>query len=104
MRGFQSGNRLFSRHRWKSVQELVEAVIARQIVDEVPEWHAGADENGRAPQDLGVAVNDGHAGRHAKPLRESYATGLRIKTIAFAHSRLLANGRAPLDTYAASAR
>jgi len=50
MRRFERGNRLLSRHRWKRVQEFVEAVIAREIVDQVPGGNAGADENGGTPR------------------------------------------------------
>src|SRR5687768_14747499 len=76
MRGFQRGNRLLSRHGWKGVQEFVEAVIARQIVDEVSKGNPGADEDGRTPQDFRVAVNDARAARHWKPLKRFYAASL----------------------------
>jgi hypothetical protein len=73
MSGFQGSNRLLARHGWKRVQKFVEAVIAREIVDEVPEWHTRADEDGRTAQDLRVTVNDRQAAWHANPLRRFYA-------------------------------
>jgi hypothetical protein len=53
MRGFQSRNRLFPGHGRKGVQEFVEAVIPREIVDEVPERHPRTSENGL--RDMGTS-------------------------------------------------
>ena len=59
VRCFKRGNRLLSGHAWEGVQELIEAMVPFQIVDQVPERHARPNENWRPTQNLGVAVHDG---------------------------------------------
>src|SRR5262249_28416994 len=61
---FQSSNGLLPRHGWKRIKELLEAVIAFEIVDQVSEGNARADEHRRPTQDLRVAVNDGQTPGH----------------------------------------
>jgi hypothetical protein len=37
--GFQSGNRLFARHRGKRLEKLIKGMSAFEIVDEIPQRH-----------------------------------------------------------------
>jgi len=56
MCGFESCDCLFSRDGGERIQKFVEAVVPREIVDEIAEGHAGPDKDRRAPKDVGVAV------------------------------------------------
>lgn len=73
MGDFQRGNGLLARHRRKRVKELVEAVIPLEVIDQIPERHSCSDEHGRAAEDLRVAMDHGHVGRH-RHLRSDFTT------------------------------
>jgi len=55
---FEGGNSLFPRYRGERIQELVEAVVPLQVVDEISKRHPRPDEDGRPPKNLRVTVND----------------------------------------------
>jgi len=46
---FQSCHSLFTRNTGKRIQEFVEAVVARQVVDQISEGHTRADEDRGPP-------------------------------------------------------
>ena len=47
---FQRGYGLFARHRRKRVEELVEAVIPLEVIDQIPEWHSVPTNTGVPPR------------------------------------------------------
>ena len=57
MRGFKGRDRLAPRDRGKIIQEFIEALPRFEVVDEVAQRHARADEDRRSAQDLRVAMN-----------------------------------------------
>ena len=61
---FESRHRLFAPHSGEIVEELIQGVAGGKIVEEVFHGHPSSAEDGRAPEDLGVAMNDGVQRRH----------------------------------------
>jgi hypothetical protein len=70
---FQSSDDLLARDSRKCVEELVEAVIPFEIVDEVPEWHTRANEDGSAAKNLRIAMNHGYGAGHRELSTDSTA-------------------------------
>src|SRR6266851_4956427 len=62
---FEGRDRLFTPHGGEIVEELIQGVTGGEVVEEVLHGHPSATKNGRAPKNLGVAVNDGIQRRHA---------------------------------------
>ena len=58
MRGFQGRDRLLARDGREVIQELVEAVAAFQIIDEIAQRYPRAYEDRSASEDFGIAVDD----------------------------------------------
>src|SRR2546427_2967768 len=61
---FENGDRLFTAHGGKVVQELVQGVPASEVVYQILHGNAGPTEDRRAPKNLWIAVNDGVHRRH----------------------------------------
>ena len=57
-RELEDGYRLFTLHAGKGVEKLVERVPGSQVVEEVLQRHPGSTKDGRASQDLRIAVHD----------------------------------------------
>jgi len=59
------------------VEELVQAVPAREVVDQGSQWNARPGEDDGSTEDLGVAVKDGIAGvyRDAAVCEQETASG-----------------------------
>src|SRR5262245_19264473 len=55
----ESRHGLLSGHTWEVVEKLVERIAGLEVVEQGLERHPGAHENGRATQDVGVAVHHG---------------------------------------------
>ena len=49
---------LIARDGRKGVEELIEAVVALKVINQVPEGHPSPDEDRRSAEDMRVAVND----------------------------------------------
>ena len=64
---FENSDRLFPVHGGEVVEELVEAIAGRQIVEKVLHRHPRPDEDRGTTENLGVAVNDRLKGRHVFP-------------------------------------
>jgi hypothetical protein len=65
MSGLQRSDGLLARHAWKGIEELVEAVIPLEIIDEIAKWYPRPDEHGCAAEDSGIAVNNRRTRGHA---------------------------------------
>lgn len=50
MRRFETRQSLFPRDRGKRVQEVIEAVVSRQVVNQVSEGHTGPNEEQFRPE------------------------------------------------------
>src|SRR5712692_170353 len=61
---FESGDRLFTAHAGEVVEELVQGVPGSEVVEEVLHGDPGPTEDGGAPKNLWIAVNDGVHRRH----------------------------------------
>ena len=61
---FESRDCLFTLHGRKVVEKLIQSVPGGQVVEEVLHGHPGAAEDGRAPENLRIAVNDRLQRRH----------------------------------------
>ena len=72
MSGLQRGHGLSPRDRRKRIEKLVEAVVPFEVVNQVPERHASADEDRRPVEDIWIAVHDKSGSRH-KPFDDSTA-------------------------------
>jgi len=59
MGGLQSSDRLFARDRREGIEELIEAVPAFEVINEVPKRHASPNEHGSASQNIRIAVYNG---------------------------------------------
>ena len=64
---FESGNRLFSLHGREVVQEFVEAVPGRKIIEKILHRDPRSAEDRGAPQNPWIAVNDGFKVCHVIP-------------------------------------
>ena len=68
MSGFQRGNRLLSGDTRKRIEELLEAVVPLEKVDQVAERYPGTNEYGCAPEDVRVAMNNRYDVWHIRSL------------------------------------
>jgi hypothetical protein len=66
MSSFQCGNRLLSRDCRKGVEELVEAVVPFEVVNQVTERYARPDEYRCAAQNVRIAMNNRRSLWHAR--------------------------------------
>src|SRR5712691_8942784 len=64
LRDVQGGDRLLPVYGGELAEELVECFSALQVIEERPKRHTGADKDGRAAENLGVAVNNRPLCRH----------------------------------------
>src|SRR5262245_57234733 len=70
-RDFQYGHCLLSLHRRKVVEEVVERISCRKVVDKILQRNSRPSEHRGPPEDVRVAENDGVQNRHV-----AYATPL----------------------------
>src|SRR5437667_11621390 len=67
MCGFQRRDGLLARDGWEVIEELVEAVAAFEVIDQVSQRHPCSNEYGRTPQDFWVAVDNPRVLHHRDP-------------------------------------
>lgn len=64
---------LVALHSRKVVEELIQRIPGGQVVEEILYWHAGASEDRRASEDLGVDLHHGvqcaRVGNHTLQVR-----------------------------------
>ena len=77
-------------HGWKVVEEIVERVSARELVEQVFHRHSRADEHWSSAKNLWIAMDECWFVRHREAcvvsIRLSFARGLETPN-AFARSR-----------------
>ena len=63
----KSSDGLFAAYARKMIQEFVESISGFEIIDERFHRHASPNEDRRAPQNIGIAVDDTRFVRHGQP-------------------------------------
>jgi uncharacterized repeat protein (TIGR03803 family) len=73
--GFENGDDVLALHAGKALQKILDGIACLKVVEETLDRDASANEYGRPPQDLRVAMNEGfetHA--EAYPWRHRFAS------------------------------
>src|SRR5262245_43682109 len=79
-RQLESRNRLFTAHRRKALEKLIERIAGFEIVVQRLERHTGADEHGCSAKNLRVAVHDSRGvGHQWAPVYRSEAGSLTAR-------------------------
>jgi hypothetical protein len=99
--GFQRGNGLLSGDAGKRVEELVEAVVPFEIVNQVAEGDPRPDKHGSTAENLWVTVNDAPGVRHVRPPFVDSSAMLRVRLPALEADRPISEPRhETIDAYA----
>ncbi len=83
----EGGNGLIASHGRKLIQELIERIACLEIVEEVVDRHARADEYELAAHDLGIAVNDLIVDLHEWILRLKRSRGTAVPSAPWSPAR-----------------